>query len=269
MPKHIQNNTHEKTQANQNGSSGLVRINKALAQAGVCSRRAADELVAKGAVSVNGKTVDSAGFKVNPATDSIAVNGKQVASPEPGAEQFVYVMLNKPVQVVTTVKDPQKRKTVFDILKKNFKKKRIFPVGRLDYFSEGLLILTNDGELTNRLTHPRWHLPKVYQVTVRGEVSNSHLETMANGMTLAEGEKLAPVKVTVEKQVARTTTLRMELIQGVNRQIRRMCRDLNLTVLRLERVAQGPLQLGKLKKGEARFLSSEEVAQLRKEVDLA
>lgn len=250
------------------GSSAPVRINKALAMAGVCSRRAADELVAQGLVAVNGQTVTEAGTKVDPARDRITVRGEAVGLDESGPEALVYVLLNKPTQVVTTASDPQGRKTVLDLLPGEFSGVRLFPVGRLDFFSQGLILLTNDGELANRLTHPRWHLPKVYRVTVRGDVSDRALDIMRGGMTLAEGEKLAPVEVTVAKRQAGTVQLEMTLIQGLNRQIRRMCRDLRLTVLRLERVAQGPVSLGKLREGQARALSSDEVAALYRAVGL-
>ena len=249
------------------GGASLVRINKALSQAGVCSRRAADELIAQGQVTVNGR-VPGPGDKVDPATDRIEVRGKPINAAPP-ADGHDYVLLHKPTQVVTTAKDPQGRKTVLDILPPALKRSRLYPVGRLDFFSEGLLLLTNDGELANRLMHPSHHLPKVYHVTIRGIVPERALQIMRKGMTLAEGERLAPVEASVLRTVAKTTTLELTLHQGINRQIRRMCRDLKFTVLRLARVSQGPLSLGPLKPGQSRPLTADEIRQLKEAVGLA
>ncbi|MBI4804697.1 MAG: rRNA pseudouridine synthase [Desulfovibrio sp.] len=242
-----------------------MRLNKALAQAGVCSRRGADDLIRSGRVTVNGQPADL-GTQVHPGQDDIRVDNKPIASP--ASDTDLYYVLNKPVETVTTVKDPEGRRTVLEILGEEALRRRIFPVGRLDYFSEGLLILTTDGELANRLMHPRWHLPKLYWVTLRGEVQENALTQMRSGMTLAEGERLAPVKARIVGKDPRGTVLEMELIQGVNRQIRRMCRDLGLTILKLVRISQGPLKLGKLPVGKYRPLLPEEVAALRAAVDL-
>jgi len=242
-----------------------MRLNKALAQAGVCSRRNADELIRSGRVTVNGQPADL-GTPVQPGTDDIRVDGRPIGSPSAG--DHLYFILNKPIETVTTAKDPQGRTTVLDLMRRKAGGRRLFPVGRLDYFSEGLLILTTDGELANRLMHPRWHQPKIYRVTVRGGVSESALTAMHSGMTLAEGETLAPVKARVVNKDTRASVLELELIQGVNRQIRRMCRDLGLTILTLMRVSQGPLKLGNLAAGESRALTLAEVVELKKTVGL-
>ncbi len=247
-------------------ATGPIRINKAIAGAGFCSRRKADELIAAGKVTLNGRTVDEPGVKVDPATDILAVDGQEIRlAPD---ERPLVLMLHKPIEVVTTAKDPEGRKTVLDLLPKDLVEKRPFPVGRLDYYSEGLLLLTTDGDLAYRLTHPKWHQPKLYQLRVRGEVSPETIQTMENGMRLAEGETIAPIKIRVVRTTSRDTVLELTLIQGINRQIRRMCRDLGLTVLRLQRVALGPLQLGKLPSGKWRELSPEEYSALRKAVGL-
>lgn len=243
------------------GDDATVRINKALAQAGVCSRRAADDLVARGLVTVNGAPAEP-GTRVDPTRDRIEVRGKALAAPRKDAAS-AYLMLNKPVRVVTTAKDPQGRTTVLDLLPPEFRSRRVFPVGRLDFFSEGLLLLTDDGELANRLAHPSHHLPKVYRARVRGAVDDAALETMRRGMTLAEGERLAPVEVRVLRAGSDATTLELTLVQGVNRQIRRMCRDLGLTVLRLQRLSQGPVALSGLKPGQVRRLTDDEVRSLK------
>ena len=242
-----------------------LRLNKTLAHAGIASRRAADAMIQEGRVSVNGKAVIEPGNRINPETDIVTVDGKPLSLGD--RTEYTYLLCNKPVQVVATVKDPQGRKTIMDLLPAPFNKLRLYPVGRLDYFSEGLLLLTNDGEMTLRLTHPRYHLPKTYHVTVREKPTNAMLETMRHGMTLAEGEKLAPVQVTLLS--GEKFALEMVLNQGINRQIRRMCRDLGLTVLRLVRLSTGPLSLGNLAPGAMRELTPQELVSIKKAVELS
>lgn len=244
-----------------------IRLNKYIAQCGISSRRGADELVFSGRVMINGSVADSPGIKVDPNNDSVQVDGKEITLPGTGKE--VTIILNKPVETVTTAKDPQGRTTVLDLLPNEIQKMRPFPVGRLDFFSEGLLLLTTDGDLCYRLTHPKFHLPKVYKVTIRGTVPDQVISKMQAGMTLEDGDKLAPVKITVNRPVAGTQTLEMTLIQGVNRQIRRMCNESGLTILRLHRVKQGPIELGNLKRGQWRELSKKELIALRKAVKLS
>jgi len=248
----------------------LLRINKFLSECGVASRRGADELILAGRVQLNGVVVDGPGVRVAPESDVVLVDGKPVRHPAqtPGADENVTVLLHKPKQVVTTRRDPEGRQTVFDILPQELRGKRLLHVGRLDYFSEGLLLLTTDGELMNRLIHPRWHLPKVYHVLVRGEAREAQLDVMRRGMTLAEGERLAPTQARVLRKDAGGTWLELTLVQGLNRQIRRMCRDLDLTVLRLIRVQQGPIRLGTLNPGQCRTLAIDESNALRRAVGL-
>lgn len=255
--------------------SATLRINHFLARAGLCSRRKADELIAAQKVRINGE-IATPGSRVGPA-DKVSLDNKTIpwpgseaeipgaasATAEKGQTRFTYILLNKPVQVVSTVSDPQGRTTVLDLLPDDLRRLRLFPVGRLDYFSQGLLILTNDGDLTYRLTHPKWHMPKVYHVLVRGRVTESALRAMREGMVLSEGESLAPVECRVLRITPKNDTwLEMTLHQGINRQIRRMLRDLNLTILVLCRMQHGPLRLGDLDKGKWRHLTSEEVAAL-------
>ncbi len=221
-----------------------------------------------GKVKINGQTVDSPGLKIDVLRDTLEVDGKKADFP--AQNDHVYLLFHKPVQVVTTASDPQGRATVFDVLPDFVRRKRLFSVGRLDYFSEGLLILTNDGDLAHRLTHPSWHAPKRYRVIVREEPSEAALLAIRDGMRLAEGERLAPAKVSVSpSERPKGFVLELELIQGLNRQIRRMCRDLGLTVLRLVRVSQGPVELGDLPSGKYRDLTPGEVDALRKSVGLA
>ncbi|WP_332068193.1 pseudouridine synthase [Desulfovibrio sp. 86] len=244
------------------GTESSMRLNKAIAASGLCSRRKADEFILAGRVVVNGVPEVNPGRQVQP-NDAVAVDGRLLND----AQHFCYLMLYKPVQVVCTVSDPEGRPTVMDYLPEDVRKLRLYPVGRLDYFSEGLLLLTNDGQLAQRLTHPRHHQPKVYEVLVRGAVPGAALTAMRRGMVLAEGEKLMPVEVDA-RPAANGTLMRMVLHQGINRQIRRMCRDFGLTILRLKRVAQGPLELGRLALGAARHLTAAEVAALKKSVVL-
>lgn len=240
-----------------------IRLNKAIASAGLCSRRKADQLIFAGQVSVNGVP------EVNPARhvlpdDRIAVNGRELGA----AQDYCYLLLHKPVQTVCTVSDPEGRPTVMEYLPTGLRRLRLYPVGRLDYFSEGLLLLTNDGQLAQRLTHPRHHQPKVYEVLVRGSVPETALTTMRQGMRLAEGQDVRPVDVERKMADNGNSLLRMVLRQGLNRQIRRMCRDLGLTILRLRRVAQGPLDLGDLRPGQTRQLTAREVAALKSSAGL-
>lgn len=244
----------------------LIRLNKYIAQCGIASRRKADDLVFSGLVKVNGETADSPGIKVDPTKDTVEVNGQILSLPDEGKDTTI--LLHKTVETVTTAYDPQGRKTVMDFLPKDIRDLRPFPVGRLDFFSEGLLLLTTDGELCHRLTHPKWHLPKVYRVTIRGNAPDKAVKIMQRGMTLKEGDKLAPIKVELKKPVAGTQDIEMTLIQGINRQIRRMCDELGLTILRLKRIKQGPVELGDLKRGLWRELTAKELLALKKAVKL-
>lgn len=275
------------------------RLNKALADAGICSRRKADELIFAGKVRVNGHITQNPADRVDISKDIVECEGKKVIfSPN---KKACWLLMHKPISVVCTASDPEGRETVLDLLPAVWRSRRLYPVGRLDYFSEGLVLLTDDGNLAHRLTHPRWHLPRVYEVRVRPNYENYDLEKamdyIENGMTLEEGDKLAPAKVRVLKDFrdekfsydtrheydeydspyqknysrdkdTRGILLEMTLYQGLNRQIRRMCRDLDLTVLRLKRVAQGSVRLGDLPIGKVRELSNTEVSALKKAVGL-
>ncbi len=242
-------------------TENLVRLNKAIADLGFCARRKADELIANGEVMVNDEPVIAAGHKINPLVDTIKINGKELKKE---IQEKCHLVLNKPIHVVSTAKDPEGRSTVLDFVPRKYASRRLYPVGRLDYFSEGIILLTDDGELANKLAHPRYHLPRHYEVTVRGIMTNEKLKIMREGMRLSEGEQLAKVDVTAKK-MGDKTILYMTLSQGLNRQIRRMCRDLNLTVIKLVRVGLGNLKLGNLKAGEVRSLTSSELADLRED----
>jgi 23S rRNA pseudouridine2605 synthase len=251
-------------------ASTPLRLNKVLAQAGLCSRRAADDLILHGKVTVNGVVVQTPGVRIDPLLDHVHVHGREVPLAASPPADHLYLALHKPPGVVTTARDPQGRKTVLELLPEDLRRQRPFPVGRLDLMSEGLILLTNDGELTLRMTHPRWEHPKIYHVRVRGRVTEDKLLTMGRGMRLAEGDQLAPVEVRVLAPPSPSgTELEMVLRQGVNRQIRRMCRDLRLHILRLRRMALGPIHLGDLPCGAWKHLSANEVRKLRHSLGLS
>jgi 23S rRNA pseudouridine2605 synthase len=244
-----------------NGEMPQIRLNRALSTAGICSRRKADVLIRAGAVAVNGAVVLEPGLRVNLSSDTLSVHGRTVGPPvDEKTGGCCCLMLNKPVRVLSTVRDPQGRPCVLDYLPRKFRQKRLYPVGRLDFFSEGLILLTDDGYLTHGLTHPSRHVPRFYRVFVRERATPAMLARVRSGMTLDDGDTLMPAEV----ELVAPHTLSLILHQGLNRQIRRMCRDLGLTVLRLERVGLGPLRLGDLPQGRCRPLSDGEVGELQK-----
>jgi len=232
------------------------RLQKILSRAGVSSRRAAELLIRQGRVTVNGKTITELGTKANPHADKIAIDGKLLRQAAPA----VYLLLHKPVGVVTTLADPEGRPTVRDLVVGV--RQRIFPVGRLDYHSAGLLLLTNDGALALRLTHPRYGVRKTYHVKVKGQPSPAQLASLARGVRLSDGTS-SPASVHVMEASERKAWLSMSLAEGKNRQVRRMCEAIGLSVEKLTRVAFGPLKLGKLPSGAWRHLEPEEVEALR------
>ncbi len=233
----------------------LERLQKYLARCGVASRRAAEEIILDGRVSVNGKIVDTLGTKVNSDTDTVLLDQKPVTP----AQKHVYIMLNKPRGYVTTAKDNFDRKTVLDLIPKNLG--RVFPVGRLDYDSEGLLLLTTDGDLTFRLTHPSHEVTKSYLALVSGIPDEEALSTLRNGVLL-EGRKTMPAKVTLKRAEADKAVLLITISEGRNRQVRKMCSLVGHEVLRLRRVAEGPIKLGNLEVGAWRHLTKEEIQAL-------
>lgn len=231
-----------------------VRLQKFMAECGVASRRKCEDLIAAGKVKVNGH-VASIGDKINPKKDIVAVHGKKINK----SEKMYYIMLNKPRGYVTTVSDELGRKTVMELVRDIHA--RIYPVGRLDRDSEGLLLLTNDGSFANAMTHPRHEFSKVYRVTVRQKVSDSTLYNLRSGIEL-DGRKTAPCEVTVLTEEESRTVLEFIIHEGRNRQIRRMCEAEELEVARLKRTAIGSLKLGMLGVGKWRELSDSEVTKL-------
>lgn len=236
-----------------------MRLQKYMAHAGLASRRVCEDILRAGRVTVNGKPA-TLGMVVDPARDKVLVDGRPIGRPE----RKRYLILHKPAGYVTTVRDQFKRKTVMDLIKGV--PERIYPVGRLDYDTEGLLILTNDGKLANRIMHPRYELEKVYLVTVKGQITLTALRQLRRGVELSDG-KTAPARVELLMNDGNSSMIRMAISEGRNRQVRRMCEAVGFPVVRLVRIAVGPIKLGKLKSGEFRDLTPAEISKLKQAVN--
>lgn len=233
------------------------RLQKVMAHAGVASRRHSEELIQAGRVKVNGQVVTALGTKVDPARDRIEVDGEPIG--EHG--EPVYIMLNKPVGVVTTLHDPQGRRKVTDLLADV--QARVYPVGRLDYDTEGLLLLTNDGELSHALMHPAHEVPKTYVARVKGVPGGSSLQALATGVTLDDGPT-APARVRlIDAKPPSMAVVTITIREGRNRQVRRMFEAVGTPVILLRRTKLGPLELGKLPVGAYRYLTEQEVIALK------
>jgi 23S rRNA pseudouridine2605 synthase len=237
-----------------------IRLQKFFTDMGIMSRRASEKVIEAGNVKINGQ-IAKLGDKVDPENDTIVYNGKVI---KPSGEKKRYIMLNKPLGYVTTTNDEKGRETVLSLIKEAGE--RLYPVGRLDMYSEGLLILTNDGELTNRLTHPKHNMNKVYSVILKGEISPDVLHTLNSPMEI-DGYKLKPVKVRVVSLKNGNSNTLFTLSEGRNRQIRKMCEACGLTIMRLTRISIGKLKLGELERGKWRDLTPSEVAYLKGESD--
>ncbi len=233
-----------------------VRLQKFMAEQGVASRRKSEDLIRAGKVKVNGHIAEI-GMKINPRKDLVTVGKQKLTNVK--NRKMVYIMLNKPRGYVTTVSDELGRKTVMDLLP-DFGC-RIYPVGRLDKDSEGLLLLTNDGSFTNCMTHPSHEYAKVYRVTVRPAVNDEILFNLRNGIEI-DGRKTAPCEVTVLTEEENRVVLEFILHEGRNRQIRKMCESQGLEVARLKRISIGPIKLGMLKQGDYKELSEQDVKKL-------
>lgn len=231
------------------------RLQKIIARAGLASRRAAEEMISQGRVTLNGVPVASLGTKADQDKDEIRIDGKLV-SPETAK---IYLALHKPRGYVTSLKDPEGRKIVTDLLP--HVPERLFPIGRLDYDSEGLLLLTNDGDFAYRLEHPRFRIPKTYRVKARGRLTGNEMHHLAKGITLEDGI-FRPTAIRIEKINKESCWLVLTVTEGRNRVIRRGFAALGHTVERLVRVAIGDLQLGDLREGEHRFLTKREIRAL-------
>lgn len=231
-----------------------MRLNQAIAKTGICSRRKADEFILEGRVRVNGIPVNDFNKNIDPERDTLCIDGKELS-----IRANVYVLMNKPPGVVTTRADQHSRKTVLDLLPEKLQHLR--PVGRLDMYSEGLLLLTNDGSLTQKVTHPVHHMVKIYLVEVKGEIKDQHLRQLSSGVHLEDGiTRAAKVKLCLRNKTY--SEFEITLKEGRNRQIRRMCDHLGYTVVRLQRLGIGRLQLGQMASGTWRYLTDAEVRLL-------
>lgn len=236
----------------------MERLQKVLARAGLGSRRACEELITQGRVTIDGAVVSQLGTRVDPERSSLACDGRPLRLP-----RSVYYMLHKPRGIVCTNRDPQGRKTVLDLLPGV--RERVYPVGRLDEDSEGLLLLTNDGALCNLLTHPRYGVEKTYHVVARGWIEARALERVEKGVWLAEG-RTAGARVRLKKRARDVSVLEVTLGEGMNREVRRVFARVGHPVVRLKRIRVGPLELGSLAPGASRPLGAAEVEALRRSV---
>jgi 23S rRNA pseudouridine2605 synthase len=237
----------------------MIRLQKILSTAGVASRRASEQMILEGRVMVNGETVRELGTKADPEKDAIKVDGRRVKT---AAVVHRYIVLYKPKGYVTTRSDPEGRRTVMDLIGEGA---YIYPVGRLDYDSEGLLLMMTDGELAARLMHPRHEVDKVYEVIVMGAPDSRAMEKLRKGVHI-EGGRTSPAEVhagTTVKGSRPTTLLTITIREGRNRQIRKMCSAVGLPVRDLRRIGMGPIGLGRLKPGQWRDLTPEEVRRLK------
>ena len=234
-----------------------IRIQKLIADSGFCSRRKAEELISAGRVQVNGRSC-SLGDKAIPDKDIITIDGKQISKVK--KRRLYYIMLNKPRGYVTTMKDELDRKDVSELL--SDLPERVYPVGRLDRNSEGLLLFTNDGGFANDIMHPSRHISKTYRVTVRPDVSDEQLVQLSEGIEI-DGRKTMPATVIVLDKEPGRVVMQITIHEGRNRQIRKMCEAVGLEVARLKRTSIGPLKLGMLKPGEYRELKPDELRAIR------
>ena len=235
-----------------------------VARSGVASRRQADRLIAGGTVRVNGRAVPEAGLLIEPGRDQVELEGRRV---EPPAERC-WLAFHKPAGVITTASDPQGRPTVLELLPPEYRQHRLFPVGRLDQETTGLLLVTNDGELANRLLHPRHKVAKEYLATVRGVPGEADLRRLREGVGLSDGST-RPALVELLGSRGSLTQLRVVLAEGRNRQVRRMLAAVEHPVVALTRTAFGPVRLGRLRPGGWRRLRGQELASLRQAAGLA
>ena len=233
---------------------GKVRLQKFLAESGVASRRKSEELIEQGKVKVNGKLA-MLGDKISPKKDTVTVNGKKITK----TKSHTYIVLHKPRGFITTMSDEMDRKCVAQLIKDV--PGRVYPVGRLDKDSEGMLLFTNDGEFANAMTHPTKHVPKTYRVTVRPGITDDQITALTTGIII-DDRKTAPASVRVVSKEENRVVLEIILYEGRNRQIRKMCEALGLEVARLKRTAIGSIKLGMLKQGDWRNLHEDEVRKL-------
>ncbi len=239
----------------------LERLQKILARAGVCSRRGAEELMRAGRVTVNGVVADRPGIKADPERDHIKVDGRLLRRSK-GTP--LYLAVFKPRSMITSLADPEGRPTVGMLLRQAGIRRRVFPVGRLDWDADGLLFVTSDGAWADRIQHPRFHLPKTYSVKVQGRPSREALDRLRRGVHIEPGVRTAPCQVRVERTLEATTWLTVVLREGRQNQLKRMLARVGHPVRRIRRTAIGPVRLGRMRIGEVRPLSPRELAALER-----
>jgi 23S rRNA pseudouridine2605 synthase len=244
---------HRRHEVREATTDGLIRLNKFISNSGVCSRREADNLISMGLITVNGKSVTELGYKVR-ATDDVRYEGRKLT-----AEPMVYILMNKPKGVITTTEDPQERNTVMHIIE-GVCKQRVYPVGRLDRNTSGLLLLTNDGELTDKLTHPSYNVKKIYKVEIDKPLAKADFQKIREGVRLEEGVALVDDLAVISED---GKTIGLEIHIGWNRVIRRIFEVLGYDVVRLDRTVYATLDKKDLPRGHWRFLRQDEVIRLK------
>jgi pseudouridine synthase len=240
-------------QQEENGTAGLYRINKFIAAFGKIARRKADEYILQGRVTLNNITITEPGYKVNPSIDKVSVDGEEIKTDK----RIIYIMLNKPEGIITTTSDEKRRKTVLDLVKVN---ERIFPIGRLDYNTTGILILTNDGETANKLMHPKYEFEKKYIVKLSRPLQEKHRAYIEKG-TMLDGVKTKPGKIKFTRRND-FTNVQITITEGRNHQVKRIFEKFGYFVKKLHRSEYAGLTPGNLKEGEWRYLTNEEIKKL-------
>jgi 23S rRNA pseudouridine2605 synthase len=235
----------------------MDRLQKIIARAGIASRRTAEMMIRQGRVSVNGRTITELGTKADTRSDEIRVDGNLISQSQGGGK--IYILLNKPRGYLTTLDDPEGRPVVTDLIEDVAE--RVFPVGRLDYDSEGLLLLTNDGDFANRVQHPRFQVSKTYLAKIKGNVGKKDLDSIKQGTRLEDGD-FRPLTVFVDKRNKKSCWLRLTISEGRNRVIRRYFETMGYPVMRLIRIAIGDIETGTLKQGKYRYLKTKEIRKL-------
>lgn len=238
-----------------------VRLQKLLAELGFGSRRKCEEMIYEGRVKVNDKEVQDLPVFVDPQKDKIEVDGEPINIKK--KKEKIYLLMNKPKKILCTTRDERGRKTIMDLLPEELKTKRLYPVGRLDKDSQGLLILTNDGELTKIMTHPRYGVERVYRAEVEGKITGEHIEKLLKGIWLAEG-KVRAKRAKIVKRGNKRSIIEVVLTEGKNRELRRMLARLKLPVKKLIRIKFGPIELKNVGIGKVRLLTKYEISQLKK-----
>jgi 23S rRNA pseudouridine2605 synthase len=233
------------------------RLQKIISQAGVTSRRKAEEFILQGRVEVNGKVVRTLGAKADPEKDHVKLDGRLLHSGQPK----IYLMLNKPKGYVTTLSDPERRSTVMELLKGV--RQRVYPIGRLDYDAEGLLLFTNDGEMAEHLMHPRYEIPRTYLVKVKGVLEDAEIRQLSAGVLLADG-MTAPCRINKVRKTDENSWIELTMREGRNRQIKRMMEHTGHPVLKLKRILFAGLELAGLETGEFRYLTEKEIQKIKK-----